>query len=250
MFKPNKRLGQNFMKDKGVVLKMIRELDMQDGETLIEIGPGLGAFTQEIINHYGESQIKIEAVELDTRFVDKLNNMFKEVGNFKIIEANILDWLPKYKGKKAKVLGSLPYYITSPIIHEIIKMKHRPDVAVLLIQKEVAKKIAAKAPDSSYMSCFVQTFYEVEYMGKVDKKEFSPVPKVDGGIIKLTSRKPQKISDIGRYERFLHLAYSNPRKMLNKMFKEDERNRASIDGTKRAQDYGWEKWVEAYSILR
>ena len=59
-----------------------------------------------------------------------------------------------------------------------------------------------------------------------------------------------KIKDIKAYQGFLHLAYSNPRKMLNKMFKEDERNRASIDGEKRAQNYNWEKWVEAYTILR
>ncbi|MBT6401103.1 ribosomal RNA small subunit methyltransferase A [candidate division WWE3 bacterium] len=250
MFKPIKKLGQNFLKDKHAILEMIQALEMKDGETLVEIGPGLGALTTELINFYANSPINIKAIELDIRFVDKLNNMFKEISNFEVIGGNILDWLPQYKGDNTKILGSLPYYITSPIVHEIIKMENPPEVAVLLIQKEVAEKISADAPDSSYMSCFVQTFYEVEYMRTIDKKEFSPVPKVDGGVIKLTRRKQQKIKDIKAYQGFLHLAYSNPRKMLNKMFKEDERNRASIDGEKRAQNYNWEKWVEAYTILR
>lgn len=252
MFKPNKRLGQNFLKNKHTILKMVQKLDMQDGETLIEIGAGLGALTLEIVNHLGGTDIDIKALEIDLRFVDKLNNMFKDIKNIEIIETNALDWLPTFDAqeKPFKVIGSLPYYITSPIIHRLIKMPQQPEVCVLLIQKEVAKKISAQAPDSSYLSVFVQTFYEVEYLETVSKKDFSPAPKVDGGVIKLTKRRGVKVTDLGKYAGFLHLAFSNPRKMLNKMFKEDERNRAGIDGNLRAQNYDWEKWVEAFTILR
>jgi 16S rRNA (adenine1518-N6/adenine1519-N6)-dimethyltransferase len=252
MFKPNKKLGQNFLKNKHVILRMVQELDIKDGETLIEIGAGLGALTIEIVNHSTHSDIDIKAVELDLRFVDKLNNMFHDIKNIEVIEANILTWLPTFDAQKKplRVIGSLPYYITSPIIHEIIKMKWQPEVCVLLIQKEVAKKIADEAPHSSYLSTFVQTFYEVKYLETVSKKDFSPQPKVDGGVIKLTKRKGTEIKDIEKYEGFLHLAYSSPRKMLNKMFKEDERNRAGIDGKLRAQNYNWDKWAEAFTILR
>jgi len=252
MFKPNKRLGQNFLKNKQTILKMVQSLDMKDGETLIEVGAGLGALTLEIVNYFGSADIEIKALEIDLRFVDKLNNMFKEVKNIEIIETNVLDWFPTFDPEKKtfKVVGSLPYYITSPIVHELIKMEWQPEVCVLLIQKEVAQKIAAKAPDSSYLSVFVQTFYEVEYLETVSKKDFSPAPKVDGGVIKLTRRKKSKIKDIRKYEGFLHLAFSNPRKMLNKSFKGDELVRAQIDGTMRAQNYDWEKWVDAFSILR
>jgi 16S rRNA (adenine1518-N6/adenine1519-N6)-dimethyltransferase len=231
---------------------MVLELDMQDGETLIEIGAGLGALTLEIVNHFGSTDIAVKALEIDLRFVDKLNNMFEKVKNIEIIETNALTWLPTFNPQKKpfKIIGSLPYYITSPLIHRLVKMPWQPEMCVLLIQKEVAQKISAKAPDSSYFSTFVQTFYEVEYMETVNKKDFSPVPKVDGGVIKLTRRKDSKVKDIDKYEGFLHLAYSNPRKMLNKMFKEDELNRGDLDGKLRAQNYDWEKWVETFTILR
>ncbi len=176
--------------------------------------------------------------------------MFSEYKNhFEVIEANVLDFLPQYSTEKSfKIIGSLPYYITSPILHEIIKMNKRPKKVVVLIQKEVAKKIAAKAPDSSYLSTFIQTFYEVEYVATVDKNEFSPVPKVDGGILKMTL-KPDVNIDVKKYEGFLHKGFSNPRKMLNKVFYEDEINRAQIDSTKRPQNYNSEEWLKFFKIL-
>jgi len=252
MFKPNKKLGQNFLKNKSVVLEMIHELGVEDEDTVIEVGAGLGSLTTEIVNHFGENDIQIKVVEIDIRFIDKLKDVFYTIGNIAVIEANILDWIPRFdsEGRPIRIIGSLPYYITSPIIYEIIKMKQLPEACILLIQKEVAIKISAKAPDSSYISTFVQTFFEVEYLRRVSRKDFSPEPKVDGGIIKLTKRKIQEITDIKKYEGFLRLVYSNPRKMLNKMFTEDERNRSEIDGKLRAQNYDWEKWVKAFTILR
>lgn len=250
MFTPIKRLGQNFLKDTKTIGKMVQALEAKPGEEVIEIGPGLGAVTRIILETYGHGEVDIKAVEIDVRFVDKLKNMFAEYKkSFEVIEANVLDWLPQYTTEKNfKIIGSLPYYITSPIVHEIIKMQKQPEIVVILIQKEVAQKIAAKAPDSSYFSVFVQTFYEVEYIGTVSRKEFSPVPQVDAGILKLTKREGIDI-DIRKYEGFLHKAYANPRKMLNKAFYQDEINRAGIDPTKRPQNYNWENWLRFFKII-
>lgn len=250
MFTPNKKLGQNFLKDTKIISKMVKALEAKAGEEIIEIGPGLGAVTRILLENHGHGEIDIKAVEIDIRFVDKLTQMFNEYKNhFEVIEKNVLDFLPTYiTDKEFKIIGSLPYYITSPIIHEIIKMKKRPKKVVILIQKEVAKKIAAKAPDSSYLSTFVQTFYEVEYIATVDKKEFSPAPKVDGGILEMTLRDNIDI-DVRKYEGFLHKAFANPRKMLNKAFYEDEINRAQIDGKKRPQNYNAEEWLKFFKII-
>ena len=231
---------------------MVDALRMQEGETLIEVGPGLGSLTLELESRFANSDVEIEAVEIDLRFVDKLRNMFSHVKNLKIFEANVLDWLPTFhsQGRDFKILGSLPYYITSPIIYEILRMNPRPEVCVLLVQKEVAQKILAKSPDSTYLSVLVQTFFEVEDLGFVDKTDFSPVPEVDGGIIKFVKRAEAESLDVGKYEGFLKRAFSNPRKMLNKIFYQDELNRAEINGSLRPQDYNWEDWLKFFTILR
>jgi 16S rRNA (adenine1518-N6/adenine1519-N6)-dimethyltransferase len=251
MFTPKKKLGQNFLKNKHKIKEMVKALDPKEGEVVVEIGPGLGAVTEVLIDNYGHSDMLIKAVEIDVRFVDKLINVYADYEKFEVIEANVLNWLPTFDpvNRNFRIIGSLPYYITSPIIHEIIMMKKLPEVCILLIQKEVAQKISRKSPKSSYIATFVQTFFEVEYKGKVDKGDFSPVPKVDGGVLKLTKRPDIKIDDITKYEGFLHRAFSNPRKMLNKVFHQDELNRAGLSGKARAQEYSWEKWYKAFKIL-
>ena len=113
-----------------------------------------------------------------------------------------------------------------------------PDTCVFLMQKEVGQKICATAPDSNYLSVFVQTFYEPKILRIVDKSLFDPIPQVDGAVIKLV-RKPAVMatSEISRYEKFLHHAFSHPRKMLNKVFTKDELEKYQIDGAKRPQNY-------------
>jgi 16S rRNA (adenine1518-N6/adenine1519-N6)-dimethyltransferase len=250
MYKPIKGWGQNFLLDRRVVAKLVDALDLVPGDTVVEIGPGLGILTEELGSRLDYKELTVYAVEIDIRFVEKLQTMFLSHPNLHVIEANILDWLPQFESEKPyKILGSLPYYITSPIVHTIVKMRSPADICVLLIQKEVAEKITAKAPDSSYLSVFVQTFYEVSYLGSVDKSKFSPPPKVDGGLIKLVKREEAPIWDMDRYEGFLHRAYSSPRKMLNKVFSKEELDKAGLDASKRPHDYGREDWVKAFKAI-
>ncbi|MFH1863451.1 MAG: rRNA adenine dimethyltransferase family protein, partial [bacterium] len=194
---------------------------------------------------------ELNAVEVDERFFGKLISMYADEQNIKIINADILEWLPNFESPHDfKIIGSLPYYITSPIIHSIIKMKKRPNVCVLLVQKEVAEKIKSPTPDSSYMSCFIQTFFDVSYLGKVPKNRFRPEPEVDGGILKFV-RKEEDFSPefIVKYEGFLHKAFSNPRKMLNKMFTKEELEKGGVAQTLRAQNLNSSQWLEFYKVL-
>jgi 16S rRNA (adenine1518-N6/adenine1519-N6)-dimethyltransferase len=130
-------------------------------------------------------------------------------------------------------------------------MPVRPEKAVLLVQKEVAQKIAATAPDSSYMSVFVQTFYDVIYLETVPRTKFDPAPKVDGGIIKMVHREDPGISAemVQKYEGFLHKGFSNPRKMLNKVFTKEELQKIGVEANLRPQNLDASQWLEAFKLL-
>ncbi|EKD95652.1 MAG: hypothetical protein ACD_24C00407G0003 [uncultured bacterium] len=251
MFEPIKELGQNFLIDSETITRMVDYLEPADGDLIVEVGPGLGALTEELSNRVLDNS-EVYAIEIDKRFVSKLENMFLESLNLNIIEGNILDWLPNFKPNKPyKLLGSLPYYIASPIIHTIIKAPKQAETVVILIQKEVGEKVAARVPDATYFSSFVQTFYDVEYLESVPKTHFDPIPEVDGAIIRMKKLPEQNISRelIEKYEGFLHKGYANPRKMLNKAFSKEELQLVEVDGNLRAQDIDVEKWVEMFNKL-
>jgi 16S rRNA (adenine1518-N6/adenine1519-N6)-dimethyltransferase len=251
MFKPKKSLGQNFLTDKSVATQMVNALEIDNGDDVIEIGPGRGIVTTYLTEKSKPFDTKIFAVELDTRLYRELNELYSEEHKVKIVNENILDWLPEFStDRNIKIIGSIPYYITSPIIHKIIKMRNLPETVVLLVQKEVAEKIKDRPPDSSYMSSFIQTFFEVKYLGKVPSKKFNPEPQVDGGILKMTKRGEGFTPEfIRKYEGFLHRAYSNPRKMLNKVFRQEELEKGKIDPRLRAQNLGAEEWLNFYKVL-
>jgi 16S rRNA (adenine1518-N6/adenine1519-N6)-dimethyltransferase len=252
MYQPVKSLGQNFLTDYTVVNRMLDYLGNIDACTTIEIGPGLGVLTEELVKRRGNIHSPIYTVEIDPRFVQKLIEMFVAEENLFVIEADILHWLPYFEvNGTIKILGSLPYYITSNIVHAIVEMKQLPSVAVLLVQKEVAKKISDMAPDSTYISALVQTFFNVDYLEEVSKKAFSPQPPVEGGVIKLTKREENYPTNfVVKYEGFLRKAFSRPRKMLNKIFKKEELAKGNIDPSLRAQNLNADQWLKFYMELK
>jgi 16S rRNA (adenine1518-N6/adenine1519-N6)-dimethyltransferase len=251
MYEPIKRLGQNFLIDKSVSRDMVEALEIKDGDYIVEIGPGHGSLTDILVDKLRVINARLDAVEIDERFYQKLLGMYESEEKVKIVCDDILQWLPRFHPEtEFKIIGSLPYYITSPIIHGVINMRKRPTICVLLVQKEVAEKIRNKAPDSSYMSCFVQTFFEVKYLGKVSRNRFKPEPNVDGGVLKLVNKKGEVTQEfLRKYEGFLHKAFSNPRKMLNKVFTKEDLEKGKIDSTLRAQNLNAEDWLKFYQVL-
>jgi len=246
-----KYLGQNFLTDPKIAQLMVESVDVSNGDQIIEIGSGTGALTQSLASVCNTQNAHLTAVEFDIDLIPILKSKIIENANVKIVNANILNLLDDFKiseNTHLKIIGSLPYNITSPLIHKLIKIKPRPETCVFLIQKEVAQKICEQAPDSSYLSVFVQTFYKTEILKIVDKNLFSPIPKVEGAVIKLT-RKPtdELIPDISRYEKFLHHIFSHPRKMLNKVFTKEKLEEYQLDSTKRAQNYNSDVYSQIFS---
>ena len=245
-----KSLGQNFLIDPSIAKLMADSLAIQMDDEIIEIGSGTGVVTKPLAEICQQQKARLTAVEFDVDLIPILKSTITQTDNIKIVNANILNFLDDFKvGQNTgfKLIGSLPYNITSPLLHRLIKLEPMPDICVFLIQKEVGQKICEVAPDSNYLSVFVQTFYEPKILRFVDKNLFDPIPQVDGAILKL-ERKPtiMDLSEISRYEKFLHHAFSHPRKMLNKVFNKEELEKYRLEGTNRAQTYGWQEYLQAF----
>lgn len=252
MEKAIKSLGQNFLKDMDVVKKMVLDLGIKAGDHVIEIGPGPGVFTRELIKTIKNiSNVTFTAIELDHRFAVQLKDEFHDKDNIEIVEANFLDWirLQDFKADTV-VLGSIPYYITSPIIHSLIKSTIRPKTVILMIQKEVAEKICEKNAKPNYFSNFVKTFYDVSYIATVPREKFSPVPKVDSAVIKMVRKDLEFSLDVTAYEDFLHKGFKHQKKMLNKVFAINTLLSSDITPTSRPHNMSIDNWIALFLKMR
>lgn len=197
----NKNLGQNFLIDSSVVQAIIDTSEINKEDLIIEIGPGLGTLTNILLQKAG----KVIAVELDKRMVQILNDRFDMYTNFEIINEDILklnlnDIIIKEKTnnkiKNVKVVANLPYYITTPIIMNLLESQLNLYSIIIMIQKEVADRIVAN-PGSKLSGAIT---YAVHYYSKpesikiVPNSSFIPAPKVDSEVIKLQIRKNPEVN--------------------------------------------------------
>ena len=243
-------LGQNFLLSSTIANLMAKTVDKTD--TIIEIGPGRGIVTKALSKRAKD----VIAVEIDKNLVAHLTKLqaSSQLYNVKFVNEDILKFLPTFKPNKnmdtkIKIVGSLPYYITSPILNSITTMKIIPDEVTLLIQKEVAKKITAKTPKNTYLATLLQSLFDTKYICDVTKDNFEPTPKVDSSVIRLTKNtQANQLQEytIKKYQGFVRKAFSNPRKMLNKTFSEAELNKADINPMARPQEVETKKWIEMF----
>lgn len=249
---PKKEYGQNFLRDLETIEKLVAAGKPQKTDVYLEIGPGEGVVTQIL----AEEVARVVAVEVDADLIPNLKELSDSINNISIVDADILKIIEDKKffqeQKINKIIGSLPYQITSPLLHSLAKVSLTSSlrVAVFLIQKEVAQKIGATSPGASYLSNFVQTYFNVEYVETVPREYFYPVPKVDGAIIKLESRIMNQESRIEpeEWSTFLHKAFAHPRKMLRKVFDEKILKEAGITPTQRPQEIESTGWRRLYQI--
>ena len=194
------KLGQNFLKSKSIVDKIIQTADLKKSDTVLEVGPGRGILTEELIKHAD----KVLAVEKDKELVEVLKEKFsaeggsayggKDCDNLEIISGDILKidhWKLfenyKLKIKNFKIVANIPYYITSYFLRKFLETEHQPTTMVLMVQKEVAERIMAKPPKMNLLAISVQVYGEPKIIAPVSKGHFSPSPKVDSAIIKISN---------------------------------------------------------------
>ncbi len=231
VIRAKKSLGQNFLKSKKVLDKIVEVSHLKRGDLVLEVGPGKGALTEKILAT-GASLIVIEK---DHRLIPLLEEKFKEEiekGRLKILEGDALalDYQKlNLKNKKFKVIANLPYYITGKFLSNILSADIQPQLLVLMLQKAVVKRIilpkkASKKERENFkenlLSLSVKIYGEPEFVMPVSRKNFSPAPKVDSAVLKVSniSKDFFKKNKIGEKEFFIFLkaAFSGKRKKLIK----------------------------------
>ena len=194
----NKKLGQNFLINEEVVQNIIDSSNITENDLVIEIGPGLGTLTKEILNKAG----KLICVELDTKMIKILNDRFSLYKNFELLNQDILKTDLKtiiHNEKKnnnlktAKIIANLPYYITTPIIMKLLEEKLDLESITVMVQKEVAERLIAvpgpKEKNTGAISYTVLYYASSQKIMEVDKESFIPAPEVQSEVIKLDIRK-------------------------------------------------------------
>lgn len=255
MAEANKSLGQNFLHDEEVLRQIIEAAELSKEDTILEIGPGKGALTNQLLDQAG----KVIAVELDDRLIPVLMEEFGSAPNFKLIHQDVLKYTPP--SEPYKIVANIPYYITSPILNHFLMEQFQdgnpPKTIIIMIQKEVAQKILAKKGKHSVLSLQVHLFGEPELVCIVPRTAFDPQPKVDSAVIKITVQNKPKIDvDLKKFFWLLHMSFAQKRKMLsnnlaNAFKKEPEEIRTflkniDIDEGIRAEQLTIEEWLKLY----
>ncbi|MEO5949888.1 MAG: 16S rRNA (adenine(1518)-N(6)/adenine(1519)-N(6))-dimethyltransferase RsmA [Candidatus Saccharimonadales bacterium] len=208
---PNKSLGQHWLRDRDVLAHIADLADIKKSDTVLEIGPGLGTLTSELLRRAD----KVIAVEFDEDLARKLPGQFPGK-NLEVKTGDILSFDLSQLPKNYKVVANVPYYITSKIVQLLMTADNKPSTAVLLVQKEVAQRLAAKPGDLSILGVSAQLFSHVSLGDIVPAALFEPAPKVDSQVVVLKTRTESFLGDIPEKEFFkvVKAGFSAKRKKL------------------------------------
>lgn len=224
-FKLKKKYGQNFLIDTSILDKIVEASEVTNEDLVIEIGPGIGSLTQSLAEIAGQ----VVAIEIDNKLIPVLEETLKDYSNIKIINNDVLkvdigSIINEYDYKNVKVIANLPYYITTPIVMNLLEKKYTIDKIVIMVQKEVADRMKSKANTKDYgaISLAVQYYAEPSIVLKVPPQSFIPQPNVDSSIIQLQVRKEPlvKVSNEKLMFKIIKAAFGQRRKTLvNCLFK-------------------------------
>lgn len=248
--KNKKELGQNWLRDRGMLEAIADEADLSTGDTVLEIGPGLGTLTSELLRRAG----KVVAVEFDDELATKLPSQFPGK-NLTVINQDILSYDLDQLPTGYKVVANVPYYITSKIIEKLTTAPNSPSIIVVLVQKEVAERIAAHPGKMSILAVSAQIFAKTRLGVEIPRQFFTPVPKVDSQVVVLEMRDRPLVSvnDQKIFFRVIKAGFVSKRKKLrssisaglaiSKPDAEQLLRQAGIDPDLRAEDLSIDDWI-------
>lgn len=258
MITPKKKFSQNFLISYQTVVEAIDALHIEKDETVIEIGPGLGALSQEIL----ERGYALDAYDIDEDMVSHLKNYFSYYSSFHIEKEDFLKVdLSKYQGKKIKFISNIPYNVTTPIIEKIVTSSLDIKCFEFMVQKEVYERIKAKQNSKDYgpLNIFIDYIGKLDVVKKVPKQNFIPSPNVDSIILKIDFINERQKDIEKEFVKIIKASFSMRRKtMLNNLSslcssKEKTKellNKAGIDENARAESLNKEDYLRLARIYK
>ncbi len=256
--RPLKRFSQHFLRDRFLSRRIVDSLNIQSGDHVLEIGPGEGALTEFLVKSPAE---RIVGIELDSRLSRLVNERFGQNNHFELIEGDFLksDFTTFVKGERQlRVIGNLPYAVTSPILFNLLESRSCVRDVVVTIQKEVGERITSRPGSKIYgiPSVLFQLFSETEILFEIPRNAFYPAPKVDSIVIRITFRpKPRyPLMDGVFFRKVLKAVFGQRRKMLRNTLKgivhdETMLKKCSMDLSRRPEDLSVEEFVRLSNIL-
>jgi 16S rRNA (adenine1518-N6/adenine1519-N6)-dimethyltransferase len=210
---PRKRFGQHFLSDQGIIDAIVRAIDPRPGQAMVEIGPGLAALTQPLVERLGT----LAVIELDRDLAARLRNH----PQLQVTEADVLKvdfaQLAKTLGvARLRVVGNLPYNISTPILFHLLDFVHCIEDQHFMLQKEVIDRMVARPATSDYgrLSVMLQWRYEMENVLFVPPESFDPPPRVDSAVVRMVPRAQPAAVDEKLLSEIVQVAFSQRRKIL------------------------------------
>lgn len=208
---PRKRFGQHFLTDDGIIDAIVRAIDPRPGQAMVEIGPGLAALTQPLVERLG----LLTVIELDRDLAARL----RQHSQLEVVESDVLkvDFaaLAAQKGR-LRIVGNLPYNISTPILFHLLDAAHAVEDQHFMLQKEVIDRMVAEPATAAYgrLSVMLQWRYEMENVLFVPPESFDPPPRVDSAVVRMVPRAQPAVLDAKRLEEIVQVAFSQRRKLL------------------------------------
>ncbi|HBW13208.1 MAG TPA: 16S rRNA (adenine(1518)-N(6)/adenine(1519)-N(6))-dimethyltransferase [Proteiniclasticum sp.] len=260
-FRFTKSLGQNFLVDQNIVRDIVKGAGVTKEDFVIEIGPGVGTLTRELL----KEAASVTAIELDDKLLPILKEELKDYENFHLIhgDATKVQLDAVYPGKEIKLVANLPYYVTTPIITKILNDKVAFSSLTIMIQKEVAERMDAVPGTKDYgsLSVLVQYYCDTKIVRNVPPESFMPRPKVDSTVIRLTKlEKPRAyVKDEELFFKIVRMVFTMRRKTLSNNLKsmgytrefiEEVLEAAGIDLKARGETLSVEKFAELSNVIK
>ena len=212
--KAKKSLGQNFLNNHSVLDKMILSGKITENDTVLEIGPGTGNLTERLL----KTNAEVFAIEKDNRMENILKERFNQFSNFKLIIGDVTIYYSEFLkeiNKEFKIIANIPYYLSSFLFRMFFEYDPKPEIIVLMLQKELAERIAKSNVQNNKLRMYINLFFNAKYIATVKKENFHPKPKVDSAIICLTSKHNNYQKPfIDKFEKVINAGFRQPRKMV------------------------------------
>lgn len=256
MHRARKRFGQNFLQDNGIIYSIVALINPSSDMHVIEIGPGLGALTLPLLSNLDH----LDLLEIDRDLVAFWNE--KNLKGLTVIEGDALKfdflaWAEDRSSKQGlcKVVGNLPYNISSPLLFHLVAAAALIDEQVFMLQAEVVERMVAKAGSSEFsrLSVMLQARYDMELVLEVPPEAFDPQPKVNSAVVRMIPRRDFSLSEVqwSSLEKVVAAAFSQRRKMLrtNLSAFADRLSLTEAELKARAQDISVDRYIEWAKIL-